>query len=393
MIAFQSARALDGSDAANTTIDLWVMNPDGSGAAPLTKVTAAGAVSQAPTWSPDGSKIAFISDRAVDGSNALNTNSTFNLWVINADGSGATPLTKMTAAGADSVGFAWSPDGGKIMFGSFRALDGTDAVNANGTFNIWVVNADGSGATPLTRLTAKGTTSNSAVWSPDASKIAFESQRALDGSDATSLHSIFNVWVMNADGSGAAPLTKLTATGAGSLDPVWSPDGAKLAFDSPRALDGSDAPNTNGAPNIWVMNADGSNPSALTKLTAAGEDSFVLLWSPSGGKLAFNSTRAVDGSDAVNLNKTFNLWVMNPDGSGLTPVTKLTAAGASSFDAVWSPDGSRLFFDSTRALDGSDAKNTNSTSNIWVVNADGSGAAPLTKITATGADSQVPNRP
>jgi Tol biopolymer transport system component len=74
------------------------------------------------------------------------------------------------------------------------------------------------------------------------------------------------------------------------------------------------------------------------------------------------------------------IWVMNADGSSPTPLTKLTQA--SSGNTVWSPSGAQLFFDSSRALDGSDALNTNNTGDIWVINTDGSGATALTKLTA-----------
>jgi Tol biopolymer transport system component len=75
---------------------------------------------------------------------------------------------------------------------------------------------------------------------------------------------------MNADGSVAIPLTKLTAGGVQTINPEWSPAGTKILFTSERALDGSDAVNTNSIFNIWVMDADGSSASALTKLSAPG---------------------------------------------------------------------------------------------------------------------------
>jgi len=85
---------------------------------------------------------------------------------------------------------------------------------------------------------------------------------------------------MNADGSAAVPLTKLTVVDSDSFDPVWSRDGSKIAFDSQRALDGSNAANPNSVPNIWLMNADGSSPVPLTKLTATNADSFSPAWKP-----------------------------------------------------------------------------------------------------------------
>lgn len=393
-IAFRSSRALDGTDAANSndTRNIWVMNPDGSGPSPVTKLTVAFPFTEfpIPVWSPDGSKIAFASSRALNGSDSANANNTKNIWVVNPDGTGATALTDLTNAD-DSDAPNWSPDDRKIVFHSIRALDGRDAA---GTFeNIWVMDADGSNQVPLTKLTMASCFSP--VWSPDGSKIAFLSSRALDGSDAGNTNATTNIWVMNPDGTGATPLTKLTAAAAESEDISWSLDGTKLAFDSPRAFDGSDATNSTQTFNIWVINVDGSNPVPLTKVDASNFGfSFLPIWSPDGSKVVYESARALDGSNAANTNHTQNVWVTNADGSGATPLTKLTALGSGSALPVWTPDGTNVLFGSGRALDGSDAINSpNGTGNIWVVNADGSGASPLTKLTALGAHSTTPRQP
>ncbi len=177
---------------------------------------------------------------------------------------------------------------------------------------------------------------------------------------------------------------------AGSYRPAWSPDGRKIAFDSSRALDGSDAANLNDVQNIWAVNVDGSGATPLTQLTAAKFDStaqsFAPVWSADGLKIAFTSSRALDGSNAAS--KAYNVWMMNANGSGVTPVTKLTAISA--VTAVWSADGLKIAFESPRALDGSDAVNLNDVQNIWMVSVDGSGATPLTTLTAAGADSREP---
>ncbi|HSM87456.1 MAG TPA: hypothetical protein VLT16_14965, partial [Candidatus Limnocylindrales bacterium] len=213
-----------------------------------------------------------------------------------------------------------------------------------------------------------------ARWSPDGSKIAFHSSRALDGTDAAGPAS--NVWIVNPDGSGAVPVTRLTV--AGATFPAWSPDGKKLAFESARALDGSDAGNVNLTNNLWTMNADGSSPAPLTRYTATGPMEIPFAWSPDGRRIAFSSLAALDGSDATNTNRAINLWVMNADGAGLTPLTRLTAAAC--FLDGWSLDGTSLLFDSARALDGSDAVNKNTTVNIWSTNADGTGVRPITML-------------
>jgi len=272
--------------------------------------------------------IAFESTRSLSGADAANTNATSNVWAMNPDGSNQLPLTKLTTA--DSFGPAWSRDGSKIAFFSPRALNGSDAANLpNITRNIWLMNGDGSGATPLTKLTAAQAYSLIPVWSPDGSKVAFISARALDGTDAANTNGAVNIWVANADGTGATPLTMLTAAGAKSFDPAWSPDGTKIAYDSARALNGSNAANAFDALNIWVANADGTGTTPLTKL-AGGAFSALPVWSPDGTKIAFQSTRALDGSDGINPNFTFNVWAMKADGSGATPLTKVTASAASS---------------------------------------------------------------
>jgi TolB protein len=311
---------------------------------------------------------------------------------MNADGSAQTPLTKLTAAklqcclDLELVWSPWSPDGSKIVFGSSRALDGSDTANINSISNIWVMNADGSAQTPLTKLTAPNVYSVGPVWSPDGSKIAFTSARALDGSDTANINSISNIWVMNADGSAQTPLTKLTQIGAAS-GPVWSPNGSKIAFIS-TALPGYD-PYPGYRNNIWVMNADGSAQNALTKLTAPNVYSEEPAWSRDGSKIAFTSSRALDGSDAANINNsTSNIWVMNADGSAQTPLTKLTQIGAASGGAVWSRDGGKIAFGSERTLDGTDGANINFIWNVWVMNPDGSAQTPLTKLTAGNAGSR-----
>src|SRR5260370_4414897 len=101
--------------------------------------------------------------------------------------------------------------------------------------------------------------------------------------------------------------------------------------------------------------------------------------------ITFGSGRALDGSDAINApNQTFNVWVVNADGSGTTPLTKLTANNADSFVPARSPDGTKIAFNSGRALDGSNAANSNDTSKSWVMKADDAAATPATNLRATG---------
>ena len=276
-----------------------------------------------PAWSPDGSRIAFTSDR--DGS--------VDIYVMNADGSGVTRLTN--DAGWDVIP-AWSPDGSRIAFTSLR----------NDSWDIFVMRADGSG---LTRLTGGAEWDDvSPAWSPDGSRIAFASSRDTYDSDEDTYDN-HQIHVMNADGSGVTRLTRNSAWDDGF--PAWSPDGSRIAFASDRA-DGFDY-------QVHVMNADGSG---VTRLTSGTEwEATAPVWSPDGSRIAFSSDRD-DNAD---------IYAMNADGTG---VTRLTSDPAEDFFATWSPDGSRLAFTSGR--DGN--------FEIYVMNADGTGVRRLTTTSAEG---------
>jgi Tol biopolymer transport system component len=380
-IAFDSQSALDGSDALNTNgaQNIWAVGADGTGLTPLTKLTAQGVISHNPAWSPDGSTIAFDSNRAEDGSDALSTISPNSIWAINADGSDARTLASVSDGSFHAYVFGpeWSPNGLELALTSVCCLDLYS--------NVAVINADGSGLTVLTEFGGVPTTGTTGSgWSSDGLKLLFDTPGTYYNFPAPPS----NVWVVNADGSNQQQLTSLTSQGADCRDEKWSPDGSQIVFASTRALDASDFPNANTTSNIWVMNADGSAVRPLTTLTAPGSGSTVPTWSPDGSKIAFESSRALDGSDAANLNTTVNIWVMNNDGTGATPLTKLTAAGAGSSGADWSMTGSQLAFESTRALDGSDS--ANAACNIWVMNVDGSNASPFTKNKVAGIENLQP---
>lgn len=382
-ILFRSFRALDGSNAgsANNTENIWGINADGTGATPLTKLTAA-VVSFDPAWSPDGTVIAFASNRAPGGGD--NHNQTFlpDIWAMKTDGSG---LIQLFNSGpipvSSSTNPMWSPDGRKLMFD-------LECCGLNAGPGVAVMNADGTNVTKLaTSFAHNGPSPDS--WSHDGSKLLFDSPLVLNGSGGFNTNQTSNVWIMNADGSTQTPLTKLTAVNADCAGAMLSPDGSKIAFVSARAFDGSDAANASATLNIWVENIDGTGAKPLTQLLSVGAGSTAPVWSPDGTKLAFVFTRALNGSDAANTNTTANIWIMNADGTGAAALTKLTASGANSSSPAWKPNSSILAFDSRRALDGSDA--ANAASNIWVVNADGSGATALTKLSVVGADSVQPS--
>jgi Tol biopolymer transport system component len=281
-IAFSSDR--DGD------FEIYVMNADGSGQTQLTDNDVFDAY---PAWSPDGTKIAFASK-------SDDIPPTFQIYVMNADGTG---LIKLTNEGPYSIWSnshpAWSPDGSKIAFTSDREE----------SWEIWVMNADGSGQTRLTRFYGQD---GSPTWSPDGTKIAFSSLLGGEHEERT-IYMINSDGTMNADGT---RLTKLTNFDPymrwQHMDPAWSPDGSKIAFTS-----------NQGGGDIWVVNPWVVN-AGETRLTDDADDKGSPAWSPGGTKIAFTSDR--DGN--------YEIYVMNADGTGQH---NLTNQGDYDRDPAWSP--------------------------------------------------------
>jgi Tol biopolymer transport system component len=283
-IAFASDR--DGD------FEIYVMNADGSG---QTQLTYNDAFDGYPAWSPDRTKIAFQSDR--EWANGA-------IYVMNADGTDQHSIT--TSPGYHEGQPAWSPDGTKIAFVSDR-----EEMN----YEIFVMNADGSEPRRLTYFYGQD---GDPSWSPDGTKIAFSS--SLGGPDEGR-----TIFVISANPVGYLDpkpgLTQLTKPDPYSTwsdsDPVWSPDGTKIAFTS-----------TQHGRDIWVMNADGVNADGTgqTRLTADPASDWMPAWSPGGTKIAFVSDREPAGN--------FEIYVMNADGMGKH---NLTNNGAYDRDPAWAP--------------------------------------------------------
>jgi Tol biopolymer transport system component len=385
VVLFASSRALDGSDATgpNSAYNLWSINADGTNLHAITKLINAN--STRPAWSPDGKHIVFESERALDGSDALNVppadsgfkTAAVNIWVVNADGTGATALTHLSISA--SIEPRWSPDGTKILFHSGRPSNGADG--AAGTSNAWIMDADGNNQKPLTQFV--NTVTSQPTQSPDGSRIAYSSQGALDGSDA--MLATTNIWTMNSNITSPQPLTMYTAAGAGVGHPSWSNDSSKILFDSAANPNGTDAALGANHGNIWTVTVATPTKTALTKFSTA--EAFVPSYSPNGTRIAYASNGTLDGNDTINTNGTGNVWVMNADGSGQTALTKNQHVDYDYPDVSWSGDGALLVFTSERNVDGSDSVSPNEVTNLWVMNADGSNLHALTKTTASYTDS------
>ena len=274
--------------------DIYVMNADGSGQENLTQHPAR---DSHPSWSRDGRKLAFVSRR--DGNSEI--------YVMNADGSG---LRNVTRAPSNDLDPAWSPDGRAIAFVRQiqKCAPGPRGApcNGDGTY-LYVVNGDGSG---LRRLTTHWASLVNPSWSADGKTIRF------------------GRYLVQADGSGQTGLPR-NVPFAGA----WSPDGKRFAFFVTNTSPGDRTDDAKAG--LWVMNADGSNPRQLTRYAGSNP-----AWSPDGRRIAFRS---------------FDLFVVNADGSGLRRLARNGSAPA------WSPDGRTIAFLHNREVhivkaDGSDER-------------------------------------
>ena len=182
-----------------------------------------------------------------------------------------------------------------------------------GNWEVFVMNADGSGVINLTDHPGDDGPASTEVgrpaWSPDGDRIAFVSKR--DFND--------EIYVMDADGGNQINITNHPSN---DIEPSWSPDGLQIVFASRRDDDRFE---------IYTMDSDGSNVVRLTD--NPGEWDIGPMWSPDGTRIAFWSVR--NGKDVGDL------FVMNTDGSGLTQVTDTDTYD---FDPDWSPDGTRIAY-------------------------------------------------
>ena len=232
-IAFMSTRSDDNGE-------IFVMNPDGKRVRRLTRHLQYDAV---PAWSPDGQKIAFMSYRdehRFKGWGSING----EIYVMNADGANPINLTQSPERADGSP--SWSPDGKQIVFHVFE----------QGIADIWVMSSDGGNPRNLTNHDALDSYPD---WSPDGNQIVFESDRNMEQVFKFPPWRNLDIYIMNADGTNPINLTNHPAA---DTQPAWSPDGLRIVFSSNRDGDWERNPKDNWE--VYVMNADGTNPINLT---------------------------------------------------------------------------------------------------------------------------------
>jgi len=344
-----------------TAMLVWVARrtaPHGGPTGALTpaRVSTSGGINVEPALSPDGSAIAFASNRS----------GSFEIYVAGlARGSKEIAIT---SDGKNNMQPAWSPDGRWIAFYSR---------NGGG---LWIVPS--TGGTPR-QLVASG---QNPVWSPDSNWIAFTTQTGLVGQSSLK--------VVGRDGNGLRDLTHLGAPVGGHRSPAWSNSGRFIAFATVRGADEG---------SVWIVDAAGGTPRRLRTALGAGNlqfsnDDRTLFFSGIGNILYRLAIDAVQGTaaaeapevilsvpgdfDGISMarngllayglaTKDTNLWTIDlgPGGGAREPARLTDDAAGMTIMPNYSPDGRHL----TYLQGGSGGAGLAP----WVMNADGSGRSPL----------------
>lgn len=274
LIAFAAAR---GEETAAGNLDIYQMDAGGETRRLLIEGPGDDWL---PTWSPDGTRIAWIAKR--DGNDEL--------YVADADGRNP---ERLTSDDADDRFPVWSPNSRQIVV-------------ARGPANnedLFLIDADTGDAL---RLTDNDAYDGFAAWSPDGDQLAW-------AGGATGNSEIF---VMNADGSN---IRQLTESPANDFNPIWSPDGQRIVFVSDR----------NGSFDLFSMRAGGGDTRRLTTESSA---ELAPVFAPDGLSIAFLRVTD-DGSELAII----------PAGGG-TPRMLAEDVFSDDPDITWSPDGTQIAF-------------------------------------------------
>jgi Tol biopolymer transport system component len=238
------------SEPSGLPTEIATMNAVGG---ELRVLTSFGSTSNAPTWSPEGRSAYFSLRDFPAPSSEEDPPPPAELYSMTQDGADQQRLTNDTQVQTDPE---WSPDGSTIAYSQWRAVPGEPGVFDLG---LWLMNRDGTNPRPLLAASAKRDIVSHS-WSPDGRRIVFELATAHpSGRSRGSRQS--DIAIINADGTG---MRRLTRTAALETNPVWSPDGRRIAFTGDRHATRGRLDRLGPAFELYTMRADGRDIRRIT---------------------------------------------------------------------------------------------------------------------------------
>ena len=292
-----------------------------------------------PAWSPDGKEI-VCTENSVEGSNRTNAQS--RMWIVN-----SSTGESRTLAVVDAVQASWSPDGKTIAYW---------AIDEAAQRDVWTVAA--TGGQPV-QITADPSIDLNPVWSPDGEHLYFISNRK-------GVMSLWRVAIDKASGKATSEPESVPTPASETQHITFSSDGKSLAYVGINraqnikklSFDSAKEKVTNATPEVIVSSGEVGLPSispdgqvlacqsigasrdlfalkldgsVLNQLTDDDSNELSPAWSPDGRRIAYYS----------NKSGAYQIWMINPDGSGAQQVTDTDSPGGVVLP-LWSPDGSRL---------------------------------------------------
>ncbi len=304
--------ARNGLIAYDNAGDIFLVDPDGKGH--LRNLTSSSALERSPSFSPDGTKIAYWSGQAAG--------SPVSLWVMNADGSGRHDVTgSADFLGSENTQVVWSPDSHRLAF---------DAGDYYSSSTLYVVGSDG---TDLREVGAGSLSRSDPAWSPDGRLIAFRGHTIGVLPDAFPVDPAIGIYVIAPDGTGQRRISTSARAGGAPNDasfggppvgtsPSWSPDGQSLVY----------ATGATGHHTLAVGHLNGSTERVIALPPG---DHLLPVFSPDGSRIAF--VNPTPGDNGAGENDMAIAWVIGSDGQGLTVLNG--GAPLALTTLIWSPDG------------------------------------------------------
>jgi Tol biopolymer transport system component len=324
------ARQASTQDLLSEPTEVWVMAADGSGQTRLTFASDESA--NQPAWSPDGSRIAYVRWRYVQGKDRTQVDGvTGDVIVAHPDGSAQLTIGGEGGWIADPT---WSPDGRQLKVNLFdvppagtpsqspaaastpsavavpqanAAAEPATAAFTGREWDVAIVSSDGSGKPA--DIESQPSTDIGTSWSPEGRSLLVHSDRSGN-------------WEIYRVDTASHVFVNLTKDPSSDSWASWSPDGRRIVFSSDRG---------DGRSHLWVMDADGGNQTQLT--VGTGHD-WMPSWSPDGTRIAFISNR--DGNNEI--------YVVNADGSHQVDLTRSPQTDDWISTNAWSPESNRIVY-------------------------------------------------